>query len=212
MAFFSRLTFIQTGSNILGRFWRAALQDPCLCFSRPARWAEVTTLCGRQTARAIGLSFLLPALLAVGKHASICFSPFRQKIKLAKIFPAGSQEALFKFSQGEGATQQSQYFPAENFNLRKDNILLEQFIDRKHLEIPFQSFIGREMNSCISQPQILFSFSKLSAFDHSIKNTSSLSHSWPVAPSIWGDLAQIWNNCTHSKSLNLLKHWCIGRE
>lgn len=81
-------------------------------------------LCGRQTARALGLSLLLPAL-HVGKHASICYSPFRQKIKLAKPFPAGSQEALFKFSQGEGVMQQSQNFPAENFNLRKDKFLLE---------------------------------------------------------------------------------------
>lgn len=121
--------------------------------SHPAQWAEVTTLCGRQTARALSLSFLLPALLALGKHAAICFSPSRQKIKLAKLFPAGSQEALYKFSQGKGATEQSQNFPAENFDLRKDKFLLEHFLDRKHLEDPFQSFIAREVNSCISQPQ-----------------------------------------------------------
>lgn len=134
--FFNRLKFKPTIKFWVG-FPRAVLQEPCLPSSRPAQWAEVTVLCGRQTARALGLAFLLPAPLAVGKHASICFSPFRQKIKLAKFFPAGSQEALFKFSQGEGVTQQSQNFPAENFNLRKDKFLLERFLDRKHLENPF---------------------------------------------------------------------------
>lgn len=103
--FFSKLQF-----KLTVNIW-AGLPAPLPPFS-PTQWAEADSQSTRPSCPS-------PSLLAVGKLASICcfsfffFFAFRQKIKLAKIFPSGSQEVLFKFSQG--AAQQSQNFPAEYF-------------------------------------------------------------------------------------------------